>query len=85
MKEIRIDIVSFEYVGNKPFKYKASNHKTYNLEKGDILSLKDDHFARLLRHKSFFKEVENKKITPKKPKVKESQNNASTQSTEGLL
>lgn len=52
-----INITSFEYTGEKVFTYKTSQYKTLKLKKGDIISLTDNHFAKSLRKKSFFKEL----------------------------
>lgn len=52
-----INITSFEYTGDKVFNYKTSQYKTLKLKKGDIISLTDNHFAKSLRKKSFFKEL----------------------------
>ena len=42
-------ITTFQYNGESPFTFKASDFKRYILKKGDLITLQDNHYARFLR------------------------------------
>ena len=72
--EYRINVTSFRYIGEKPYRFKASDFKIYTINKGDIITLEKNHFARFLRQKADFVEVqkqEKRKNQETKVKAKE--------------
>ena len=76
--EHRINVTSFRYIGEAPYRFKASDFKIYTINKGDIITLENNHFARFLRQKADFVEVQKQekrknqetKVKAKEPEVK---------------
>lgn len=72
--EYRINVTSFRYIGEAPYRFKASDFRIYTLNKGDIITLENNHFARFLRQKADFVEVQKQEKSKKqetKVKAKE--------------
>ena len=77
--EHRINVTSFRYIGEAPYRFKASDFKIYTINKGDIITLENNHFARFLRQKADFVEVQKQekrknqetKVKAKEPEPKE--------------
>lgn len=84
-----INVTSFEYTGDKVFTYKTSQYKILKLKKGDVISLTDNHFAKSLRKKSFFKELsafaEQEQETQQAAKAKAKAKAKPTQEEQSLL
>ena len=80
--EYRINVTSFRYIGEKPYRFKASDFRIYTLNKGDVITLENNHYAHFLRQKSDFVEQEKKQERTKaKQKELEAQEQAPAETT----